>query len=187
MEEPGDEALMARIGSGDRTAYAVLVRRYSLRYRALAYRFMGDMEQAEDIVQEAFIKLWTHAASFDADRARFTTWFHRIVVNRCLDEKRRVRPVALPEGYDAEDPSAGAEAQLAESDDQASIKAALADLPERQRTAVTLSYFDDMSNQEAADVMELKLKAYESLLVRARANMRQRLTADKDRLFAVVE
>ncbi|MCJ9429901.1 sigma-70 family RNA polymerase sigma factor [Kordiimonas marina] len=186
-EDPADEALVRRVAEGDRTAYAMLVRRHGLRFRALAYRMLGAVDLAEDAVQDSFVKLWTHAARFDPEKARFTTWFHRIVVNRCLDEKRKVTPVALPEGYDAPDPAAGAEAELADQGDQATVRAALQALPDRQRMAVALSYFDGLSNKEAAEVMDLKMKAFESLLVRARTNLKQQLMAEKDRLFTVVD
>ncbi|WP_417449082.1 sigma-70 family RNA polymerase sigma factor [Kordiimonas sp.] len=182
-EEPTDEALVARVATGDRTAFAVLVNRYGLRYRALAFRYLGDMARAEDLVQEAFVKLWTHAGRFDAGKAKFTTWFHRIVVNRCLDDKRRKKADPLPEGFDQADERPDAEAGLAEESGKARLRLALDALSDRQKLAVTLSYFDGLSNVEAADAMDMKLKAYESLLVRSRAKLRERLQAEKQQLF----
>lgn len=184
--ELDDETLVAHVAAADRGAYAVLVGRHAVRYRALAYRMVGDMAMAEDMVQDAFIKLWTNAARFDPAKAKFTTWFHRIVVNRCLDEKRKRRVDPLPEGYDQADESANAEQQLETEGGNQQIAAALNALSERQRTAVTLSYFDGLSNIEAAEVMELNLKAYESLLVRARAKLREQLAGDKPGLFAAL-
>jgi len=179
-----DEELVTRVAKGDKKAFCLLAGRHGNRFRAVAYRFVGDIALAEDLVQEAFIKLWTHAARFDSDKAKFTTWFHRIVVNRCLDEKRKRKPEALPEGYDAPDISAGADAKIESDAVNARLKTALDGLSGRQRTAVTLSYFNGLSNQEAADVMELKIKAYESLLVRSRANMRKMLMTDKADLLS---
>ncbi len=174
---------MGRVATGDRTAFAMIVKRYALRYRALAFRYLGDVTQAEDLVQEAFTKLWTHADRFDGSRARFTTWFHRIVVNRCLDERRRRRVDQLPETYDEADERRNAEASLAEEGGKRRLQAALAALPDRQRLAVTLSYFDGLSNIEAAEAMEMNLKAYESLLVRSRAKLREHLANDREQLF----
>lgn len=178
-----DETLVLRVANGDRTAFGMLVDRHALRYRALALRYLGDVALAEDLVQEAFVKLWTHARRFNADKARFTTWFHRVVVNRCLDEKRRKKPEALPEEYDQPDESPSVEHALMETDGNTSLKRALDALSDRQRLAVTLSYFDELSNVEAAEAMEMNLKAYESLLVRARAKLREALIAEKQQLF----
>lgn len=179
-----DEALVARVAAADRGAYAILVQRHAIRYRALAQRMVGDMALAEDLVQEAFVKLWTHADRFDASKAKFTTWFHRIVVNRCLDEKRKRTAEALPEGYDKADESATAEEAMVARSGSEQLMAAVNALPERQRTAITLSYIDGLSNIEAADVMELKLKAFESLLVRARAKLREQLLGAKANLLS---
>jgi len=185
-EELDDETLVTHVAAADRGAYAVLVHRHGLRYRALAYRMLGDMALAEDLVQEAFVKLWTHADRFDAKKAKFTTWFHRIVVNRCLDEKRKRTPDPLPEGFDQQDEADNAEDIMVTDGANNVLRNAVSNLPERQRVAVTLSYFDGLSNIEAAEVMDLKLKAYESLLMRARAKLRDELEGSKNGLLAVL-
>ncbi|WP_262692368.1 sigma-70 family RNA polymerase sigma factor [Kordiimonas aestuarii] len=182
-EEPTDETLVARVATGDRTAFAFLVKRHGLRYRALAFRYLDDVARAEDLAQEAFVKLWTHAGRFDAGKAKFTTWFHRIVVNRCLDDKRRKKADPLPEGFDEADNRPGAEEKLAQEGGKARLRTALAALSDRQKIAVTLSYFDGLSNMEAAAAMDMNLKAYESLLVRSRAKLREQLQAEKQQLF----
>ncbi|MEX0298079.1 MAG: sigma-70 family RNA polymerase sigma factor [Kordiimonas sp.] len=184
--ELSDEQLVQLVCSGDRNAFRVLARRHGARYRALAYRFVADMALAEDLVQEAFVKLWTHADRFDAGKAKFTTWFHRVIVNKCLDEKRKRRVDPLPEGYDALDPSASAEERLGQDHANMKLKRVLQSLSERQKTAITLSYFDELSNVEAAEVMDLNIKAYESLLVRSRTKMRQALLAEKEELMSAI-
>jgi len=184
IESLEDEQLVARICGGDQAAFRVVALRHGGRYRALAYRFVGNMTLAEDLVQEAFIKLWTHAVHFDSKKAKFATWFYRIVVNRCLDEKRKRRIEALPDGFDVADSAIGAD-QLLEADAvTARLKVVLSGLSERQYTAVTLSYFDGLSNQEAADVMDMNIKAYESLLLRSRAAMRKILISEKSDLLS---
>lgn len=179
-----DEQLVAQICNGNRQAFRVVAERHGLRFRALAYRFVGDIAQAEDIVQEAFVKLWAHASRFDGSKAKFTTWFHRIVVNRCLDEKRKRQLDPLPDDYDEADSTDRADAQLETEASKERIKQVLSALSERQRTAITLSYFSGLSNQEAAEVMDLNIKAYESLLVRSRTKMRKMLMAEKADLLA---
>lgn len=178
-----DAALAKRVQQGDKQAFRELVVRHAVRYRALAYRFVGDTALAEDLVQEAFVKFWTHADRFDGSKAKFTTWFHRVVVNRCLDEKRKRHLEALPEGFDQEDSAPRAD-KLLEGDKAAKmLQQALLALSERQRTAITLSYLDGLSNMEAAEVMDLNIKAYESLLVRARAKLRTLLQSDRKDLL----
>ena len=142
------------------------------------------MALAEDLVQEAFVKLWTGADRFDPARAKFTTWFHRVVINKCLDHKRKRTFTALPEGYDAEDMAPLADATLENTALTKRLEAVLQSLSVRQYTAVTLSYFEGLSNKEAAEVMDLNIKAYESLLLRSRTTMRKTLSAEKDDLLS---
>lgn len=178
-EDIRDETLVALVANGDGGAFSVLVGRHAMRFRAVALRMVSDAALAEEMVQEAFIKLWTRPSSFDGAKAKFTTWFHRVVVNRCLDELRRRKPDALPEGYDAPDNAPGTEAALVQEAGVSLLMKALAKLPDRQSEALKLSYLDGYSNQEAADIMDLNIKAFESLLVRARAKMRDELKAEK--------
>lgn len=179
-----DEELVALVCEGDRQAFAGLVDRHGLRFRAIAMRTCGDLELAEEMVQEAFVKLWTRPTSFNASKARFTTWFHRVVVNRCLDEMRRKKPDALPEGFDAADDRPDAQTVLEASDTSGVLMAALARMPDRHSQALSLSYLDGYSNQEAAEIMALNIKAFESLLLRARAKMRDELKAEKADLLS---
>ena len=186
LTDKSDEALVAQICDGNRQAFSCLVERHALRFRAIAMRTCGDLALAEEMVQEAFIKLWTRPESFRADKAKFTTWFHRVVVNRCLDELRRKKPEALPEGYDASDSRPDAEATLVHDGGTQILMNALARLPDRQKQALTLSYLDGFSNLEAAGIMGLNIKAYESLLVRSRAKMRDKLEAEKADLLSAL-
>lgn len=179
-----DEALVEQVCRGDQRAFACLAERHGGRFRAIALRTCGDQTMAEEMVQEAFVKLWTRPDLFDGSKAKFTTWFHRVVVNRCLDELRRKRPDRLPEGFDITDGRPSAEALIGIESSSKQVYGALATLSERQRNALTLSYLDGYSNNEAADIMALNIKAYESLLVRARAKMRDALLSEKSDLLA---
>lgn len=171
-----DEALMARIAAGDEDAFAVFVARHLDRLIAVAARVLGAREAAEDAVQEAMLELWRHAGRFDPGRAKATTWLYRILVNRCLDAKRRRRPAApLAAAGDPVDPGPGPEAAAVQASDAAIVQAALDALPPRQRAAIALVYYQGLSNREAAAVMDVNVKALESLLTRGRAALRERL------------
>ena len=174
---------MEALKQGDQTAYAELVKRHADRFLSVATRLMGNKVNAEDMVQEAFIKLLTGADKFNAEAGRFTTWFYRVVSNRCLDELRRKRPVALPEGYDKEDEKAQTDASLLERDKQVVVRHALDMLSERQKLAITLCYFEELSNKEAAEVMDINIKALESLLARGRQALKSQLATQKSDLL----
>jgi len=170
-----DEQLVAALVQGDSTAFALLVKRHGLRYRALAYRLLGAEMLAEDIVQDCFIRLWQRGDAFDARKARFTTWFHRLVVNRSIDHQRRKKPDPLPDGYDAPSSDPLQDQQLMAEAQTRQVRQAVLSLPDRQRDALTLTYFEDRSNRDAAEQLGMKLKAFESLLLRARRLLKEKL------------
>jgi RNA polymerase sigma-70 factor (ECF subfamily) len=187
MTDGSDDELMQRVGFGDRAAFAELVSRYLGRAEALAGRITGNSSDAEEIVQEAFLRTWLKAPEWEAHdarsgRARFSTWFYRVLVNLCIDRRRRPRPVPLEAAAHVADPDPGAFDRLARDESARRVKAALARLPERQRAALALCHFEEMSNLEAATVLEVSVGALESLLVRARRNLRHML-ADLARDF----
>lgn len=181
MDEPGqdsDEILMGRIKSGDHAAFAVLVRRHTDRFYAAAYRLCGRADEAEDIVQDAFLKLWNKPDVYDPARgAKFTTWFYRVVTNLTLDRMRRHKK---QHGSDVlelmPDKSAGADEVMVTTEEQKSLEAAIRALPERQRVALNLCFYEGLSNKEAADILGVGVKGLESLLMRAKAGVRDALT-----------
>ena|SRR5690606_23989384 len=167
---------MARVSRGDAHAFRVLVARHADRTLATAWRLSGNKADAEDLAQEAFLKVWRSAASFQPERARFTTWLHRLVVNAGVDRWRRRRPtVELEAANDVADPAPDGYAMAAAAEDSAAVSAALARLPERQRMAVALCYYEGMSNAEAAAALGVPVGALEALLVRARRRLRELL------------
>jgi RNA polymerase sigma-70 factor, ECF subfamily len=171
-----DDALLKRIAAGDSTAFAALMRRHVDRAHGLAYRIVGNRSDAEDVVQDAFLKVWTRAGQWRPGTAQFSTWLYRVVFNRCLDLKRRPRSdnlEAMDEiGDGRPDALSGIEAQQ----DQRRMAAAIAGLPDRQRAAIALTYTTGLANAAAAEVMEISLKAFESLLVRAKKELRRDLS-----------
>jgi RNA polymerase sigma-70 factor, ECF subfamily len=176
-DDGSDDALMRRAGRGDNTAFAALVARHLPRATALAVRITGIRSDADEVVQEAFLRTWIKAPEWESQAegkgsARFTTWFTRVLVNLCIDRRRRPQP--LPIETAAEVPSTQREGfeQVSERETSARVLDALAQLPERQRAALTLCHWDGRSNLEAAEILEISVGALESLLVRARRSLR---------------
>ncbi|MGE0667398.1 MAG: RNA polymerase sigma factor [Sphingomonadales bacterium] len=182
-----DEALMQRVGRGDEAAYRILVERHLSRSLGFAARMLGDRADGEEVMQEAFLKLWRHAPGWQAGGARFTTWFYRVVLNLCIDRQRRRkgRQVSMDDAGDPADERPGADAAIHERQVSRQIDGALAQLPERQREAVSLCYLQGLSNREAADVLQVNIKALESLLTRGRAALKQKLGHLKTELTGV--
>lgn len=178
LSEPDDSDLLRRICDGNHHAFAQLVRRHGDRFYRLAYRFTTDRGVAEDIVQEAFLKIWENPSAWDARRnVRFTTWFHRVVINLSLDHMKKKKPLPLAASFDAADDALSADDALHEKQKAAALETALAELPPRQRVALNLCTYGGVSNREAAEIMQIDVKALESLLSRAKAGLRQRLQA----------
>lgn len=176
--ENSDDDLLARVAQGDRRAYSQLMDRHIDRAFGLARRVLGNKSDAEDVVQDAFLKVWQKAGQWQPGRAQFSTWLYRVVVNRCLDLKRKPASAALDNVAEQSDDRPDAYEDIATRQRQARIAAAVAELPERQRTAIALSYTAGMSNAQAAETMEISVKAFESLLVRAKRELRGRLAGD---------
>jgi len=177
MDADSDEALVGRVAAGDATAYRRLVDRHLSRTLRLARRLTGNASDAEDVVQDAFLRLWQHGHRWQAGRARFTTWFYRIVVNLCIDRRRRPAFAPLEAAGDPADDRVDAGTAIDRAKAARAVGEAIAALPERQRAALVLSYYQDLSNAEAAQILSISVGAVETLLVRARRNLRARLAA----------
>ena len=181
-EADDDLELMRRVGAGDAQAYRALSSRYLgplLRYAA---RLLGDSAEAEDIVQETFLRLWQQAARFEPRAAKPRTWLYRIAHNLCVDRLRRRREV----GSDALDQNPGGERPSGLFDRKelaVEVQAALSALPERQRAALVLVHYEGLDNAEAASVLGCGVEAVESLLARGRRALREQLA----RLYAQVK
>jgi RNA polymerase sigma-70 factor (ECF subfamily) len=169
--------LAALAARGDRLAYATLVKRHLPRVMALTRRMLSNEASAEDAAQEAMLRLWTHAASYDASRALLTTWLTRIATNICLDRLRKRQEEAWDDSYDV--PLAASQQKGMEDQELATrVEAALAALPERQRLALVLCHYEELSMAEAAQMLETSVEAVESLLARARRGLKQMLAAE---------
>jgi RNA polymerase sigma-70 factor (ECF subfamily) len=182
--EDSDESLMRLVRQGSHQAFAILVRRHTDRFYAAAFRLTGRAGEAEDMVQEAFLKIWQKPDLWKDDRgAKFTTWFYRILVNQNIDQLRKAKNMTggdvlelIPDGRETP------EGETVLNDEQQRLERAIASLPERQRTALNLCFYEGLSNAEAAGVLGVKVKALESLLMRAKTGLKEFLNAKDNRL-----
>jgi RNA polymerase sigma-70 factor (ECF subfamily) len=165
---------MVLIQAHNHVAFSELVTRHSDRFYALSYRALFNQSDAEDIVQESFLKLWHKPTLWQPKRgSKFTTWFYRLIVNACYDlnKKKSSQEISLIDEKD------GQNYELVTGNDESSqqttdIEAALKELPERQRTALNLCFYEELSNSEAASIMGIRLKALQSLIMRGKASLK---------------
>ncbi len=170
MTERADEDLLAAYATGDAAAARALTARLAPRVLAHAYRLLGgDRAEAEDVTQEALLRLWRVAPDWRTGEAKVTTWLYRVTANLCIDRmrKRRTGPDidAVPEIAD-EAPSAAERIQQSARAD--ALQTALNQLPERQKQAVVLRHLDGLSNPEIAQIMDIGARAVESLTARGK-------------------
>lgn len=170
-----DAALIERVGQADPAAVRTLVARKLPRVLALAARLLGDRNEAEDVAQETFMRAWKQAPHWREGEARFDTWLHRVALNLCYDRLRAHRETLVDEIPDEADPAAAPDAELEARSRGEHVRAALAALPARQREALVLTYYQELSNIEAAGLMGISVDALESLLARARRSLRAQL------------
>jgi RNA polymerase sigma factor (sigma-70 family) len=179
-EEDPDIALIARVGNREPGAVREIVTRKLPRIVALAARMLGDRHEADDVAQEAFLRIWNIAPRWRPGEARFDTWLHRVTLNLCYDRLRKHRETtldddALPEQADA---APLPDERLDAAGERSRIERALARLPARQREALVLQYYQDLSNAQSAALMGISVDALESLLARARRSLRIALAED---------
>jgi RNA polymerase sigma-70 factor (ECF subfamily) len=176
-----DELLIGHIYEGNHDAFAAIVHRYSKRFYAVAYRIIFNKDDAEDIVQEAFLKLWEKRVLWDKTReAKFTTWFYRVVVNLCLDHNKKKKPEPFLEDMQIEDTQQGQDALLQKKQQQAMLDRFIQELPERQQLALNLCFYEGLSNQEASEIIGVNLKALQSLLMRAKMTLKEKVQQYSD-------
>jgi len=181
--DQSDEALLAAYGRGEARAARVLADRLLPGIWRTARRLLGDEAEAEDVAQEAMMRLWRIAPEWRAGEAKVTTWLYRVTVNLATDRLRRGgRSVALDAVAEPEDGAPGAAAGLMEADRMAALEAGLMALPERQRQAVVLRHLEGLANPEIAEIMGLGVEAVESLTARGKRNLALALAGRKEDL-----
>ena len=177
FDDPDDD-LLVRLANDESQAARELVARKLPRVLALAQRLLGQRADAEDVAQEAFVRVWKQAPHWRRGQARFDTWLHRVVLNLCYDRLRSARTVheqVVDELPDTADAAPTPEQQLGLVQHSDRVAAALARLPTRQREALVLQYYQDLPQADAAALMDVSVDALESLLRRARTNLRMQL------------
>ena len=174
MDGPADHDLMARAAKGDERAFRTLAERHTGAALRLARRILGNGAMAEDVVQDALLRVWINAPRWRPEAA-FRTWLYRIVVNLCLNAKRRPTDLPLDAGEQVADPAVAADAQVEARERDRRLAEAIGALPERQRAAIVLSYQEGLSNAEVAAVLDTSVSSVETLLVRAKRALRTSL------------
>jgi len=175
-----DAVLLARFASGDQAAARQLSEQLLPGALRQAYRMLGDQAEAEDVAQDAMLRLWRQAADWRAGEARISTWLYRVVHNLCIDRLRKRRPsVPVEDAPEPVDPDPGVLERMARSEESKAVAEAIADLPERQRQALVLRHFEGLSNPEIGEALECSVEAVESLLARARRTLAKRMTEER--------
>lgn len=172
-----DALLAVRLRAGDEQALALLMARHGGRLRQLARRMTGRADEAEDIVQEAFVAIWRHAYRLEAGKASIGAYLTRTVINRCIDRARRERIrrwIGLDTVPEIEDEAPAADDMLQARSEMQAVARDLTALPPRQRAAILLVSSGDRSIADVAEAMSLSVGAVEQLLVRARRVLRAR-------------
>jgi RNA polymerase sigma-70 factor (ECF subfamily) len=177
-----DEALLVLYANGDHGAARVLTLRFTPLALRVAARMLGDAAEAEDVAQEAMLRLWRVAPEWRQGEARVSTWLYRVVSNLCTDRLRRRRGVGLDEIAEPEDGVPGVVERLIETDRAAALQGALNALPERQRQAVVLRHLEGLTNPEIAQVMQIGVEAVESLTARGKRALTGLLAGKREAL-----
>ena len=170
-----DRFLLKGVMKQDPKSFEQLVKKYSDAFYRFCYRFLQDKEKTEDILQEAFLKLWAKPQLWDqSHKTKFTSWFYKILMNLCLDEKRKKKWLSLF-GFLGEDPRESCLNRLIKEEKQLMLEKEILKLPQKYQTVLHLSYFEGISNQEAADMMGVTVKAFQSTLMRAKNKIKKQL------------
>ena len=176
-----DDRLLMRVAMGDQAALARIIDRHGRGLRLFAARLLGSASDAEDIVQDVFVAAWKHAARFDPDKGRATTWLYRIAANRCIDARRRrsfrvfIGLEAVEDGVAGEEPAA--DTRVGARQELAIVRRGLLGLPVRQRMALLLRAVADLDVPEIAAVMGTSIGSAEQLLVRGRRALRDHMAS----------
>lgn len=170
-----DDTLMARVALRDGEAFRTLVEGHAAKAHRIGWRMLGDATEAEDVAQEAMLKLWEQADKWQPGGAGVGAWLNRVATNLCLDRLRRRRFTSDEEVPDRVDESPLADALVDEEAMRLKAMMAVQALPDRQRAAIVLTYYEDCSNMAAAEILDMNVKAFESLLLRARQALKAAL------------
>ena len=185
LSEVSDDALLVLYANGDPEAARLLTTRLAPRILGYATRLLADRAEAEDVTQEAMLRLWRVAPDWRSGEAQVSTWVYRVVTNLCTDLRRargRRPGVGLDDAPEVASGGQTAVASIIEADRMAALNAALGQLPERQRQAVVLRHIESRSNPEIGAIMGLGVEAVESLTARGKRTLAGILSGRKAEL-----
>ena len=178
-----DGARLVAYAAGDPDAGRELTVRLAPRILAQAQRLLGDRSEAEDVTQEALIRLWRIAPEWRQGEAKVTTWLYRVTANLCTDRLRqRKRLVPLEAAGDPASGGPSADGRLMATDRYQALRAALAALPERQAQAISLRHLEGLGNPEISEIMDISVEAVESLTARGKRALSAALAGRRDEL-----
>jgi RNA polymerase sigma-70 factor (ECF subfamily) len=175
MQTPSDEELMLSLREGNLEAFEKIVQRHQSAAWAVAYRFVGDASEAEDLVQDAFLRILDAAQRYEPTAA-FRTYLYRILTRLCIDHVRKKRPVPLDPLPQVPSPRLSSSEHIERVERERSIQAALDALPPKYRMVIILRYFEGIGSMEIAQTLNTTPKAVERLLARARKRLEPLLT-----------
>ncbi len=187
MSATSDEDLLVLYASGDQSAARALMLRQAPRIMSLSRRMLKDEAEAEDVTQEAMLRLWKMADEWRTGEAKVSTWLYRVASNLCTDRLRKKRGVGLDQAPEIEDETPSAEANMISQDRGKALRNAMDKLPERQKLALSLRHFEELSNPEIASILETSVEAVESLLSRAKRTLATDLSSKRSTLGLVSE
>jgi len=178
LNQEQERELVARVKQGKVDAYQSVLQHHLPSLNRYVTRMIGNSEDAEEILQDVFLRFWQKANQFNPDKSKLTTWLHQIAHNRCIDEFRKKNPAAVDLNEDEEVEMLSAEnpqKQFIQEQTNQYLAAAIQKLPENQRSALLLSYYQGLSNKQIAEILSISVEALESQLVRTRKKLQSSL------------
>ncbi|WP_420584424.1 RNA polymerase sigma factor [Ruegeria sp.] len=180
--DASDDALLRQFAEGDAAAARVLTDRLGPRCFSVALRMLGNRAEAEDVTQDAMVRLWQVAPKWVPGQAKVSTWLYRVTLNLCVDVQRKKRPGRLEDAPEPEDEDLSAADRLQEAARRDALQTALSQLPDRQRQAVILRHIEELPNPEIAGIMGVSTEAVESLTARGKRALAAILAGRQDEL-----
>ncbi len=184
VEAREDAALVAAAASGDAGAFRSIVDRHLSGVVAVARRMLRDEAEAEDVAQEAMLRLWRSAEGLEIGAPGLRPWLRRVVSNLCVDRMRSGKRLVVTDEVPEQAEAATQQSELEAQDTSQRVDAALKALPDRQRTALTLFHYEGLSQIEIGEIMGISDEAVESLLARARRTLKSALRDELQELLA---
>lgn len=177
MFDVSDNALMEKITCGDHDAFGALVKKYTKYFYAVAFRYLSDKQVAEDMTQQAFLKLWEAPFKFDPSKGvHFKTWFTSVIVHLCIDYKRKNRyQCPWVQEMDVQSEEKSADKKILQMQAYALLEQSIQSLPVNQQTAINLGFYQELPYKEVAQIMKTTPSAVKSLIMRAKENIKKNM------------